>query len=62
MFRHWILEIEIYSIFDIRFFRVSFSIRLAVFFGWRRRLYETSSGYGKKEVGPPPLARHTQGV
>jgi hypothetical protein len=32
------------------------------FLGQRRYLYETSSGYGKIEVGPTTLARHTQGA
>jgi hypothetical protein len=50
-----------HSLFDIRFFRVSSMIRLGAR-GQRRRLYETSSGYGKIKVGPTPLARHTQGV
>jgi hypothetical protein len=47
--------------FDVRRSKVSFLIRLDAR-GQRRRLYETSSGYGKIKVGPTTLARHTQGV
>ena len=32
-----------HSLFDIRFFKVSFSIKLAAFFGQRQRSYETTS-------------------
>jgi hypothetical protein len=39
-----------------------FSDQTGCFSGQRRRLYETSSGYGKIKVGPTTLARHTQGV